>query len=92
VLRRAQAIRALLRDSARLRQERQAFMAKRRNYAGYSRAQMSSSVAARGFNGVDCASSLRRSVRPCRSPVGAWQLVFGCDLFVQETGGPALVL
>ena len=62
---RAQAVRALLRDRARLKEERQTFKAKQRSYAGYSRDQMLMSPhSAGGFDSMGRAASLRRSVRP----------------------------
>jgi hypothetical protein len=61
---RAQAIRALLRDEARLGQEREAFRAKARAYTGFSRAQMASpSGRPAASHAPNATPSLRRSVR-----------------------------
>ena len=61
---RAQAIGALLRDTARLREERETFAAKRRTYTGYSREDMTPArSASTGYDGIGGGpSSLRRSV------------------------------
>lgn len=66
---RAQAIGALLRDTQRLREEREVFAKKRRTYAGYSRDEMTPArSASTGRDGIGGGtSSLRRSVRP-----GTW--------------------
>lgn len=66
---RAQAIGALLKDTQRLREEREAFAKKRRTYTGYSRDEMTPArSASTGLDGIGGGnSSLRRSVRPvCR--------------------------
>lgn len=62
---RAQAIGVLLRDSERLKEERAAFAAKRRMYAGYSREDMATPArsASTGYDGIGSGGSgLRRSV------------------------------
>ena len=66
---RAQAIGALMKDTQRLREEREAFAKKRRTYAGYSRDEMTPARSvSTGLDGIGGgASSLRRSVRP-----GTW--------------------
>ncbi|CAL8468807.1 g8348 [Coccomyxa elongata] len=60
---RAQAIGALLKDTQRLREEREAFAKKRRTYAGYSRDEMTPArSASTGLDVIDGGtSSLRRS-------------------------------
>ena len=60
-VRRAQAIRALLRDGPRLAEEREAFRAKRSAYVGYSRADMRTPGAGAGAS--PATPALRRSVR-----------------------------
>lgn len=66
---RAQAIGALLKDTQRLREERQTYAAKRRTYAGYSRDDMTPArSASTGYDGIGGGtSSLRRSVRATQS-------------------------
>ncbi len=59
-LRRAQAVHALAKDERRLKEDRESFRSRRREYAGFSRGDM---LSGQGSNAAG-STSLRRSVRP----------------------------